>query len=192
MIIAHTWKFAEEKERQQLNPIASRNVDAAFGKELARQRITMLTFKQWLFWRKLQCLSDVRAPHLAAMVAEIYLVFLQKYQVSLHVPEILRTMMTLQSCYMIAQRLAADSERTLLGVAEIQQRFFYSALSRLYFQQKQYLRKAVELLYSMKPLSMKEQHAKGLGLLEKLAEGSVHFLVSRLREHRTSTRSGLR
>ncbi len=171
--IEHPHNFVEENEMRQMNPVLPEQIDSVFGRELAQERVTMLTCKQWLLWCKLKCLSDLRAPHLAAMITELYIYFLQKYQISLNLPEIIRTMMMLQTCHLLTQALKGEVEHSMGGVSDIQQRAFYSTLSRMYFQEKQYLIKAVELLYRAKPLPMCQQLEQSHDMLSRLADSQV-------------------
>ncbi len=166
--------MAGEKEKKLMNPSPPGLIDRRFGKELAKGRLGVITYKQWLFWTKLRCLNDLKVPYLGAMMAEGYLSFLQKYLLSLRVHEMIRTLMLLQSAHFITQSLKNEVER-IINMSELQQRFFYSALSRLFFQQKMYLHKLTELVFSLKPLPMKEQQEQTLRLLERLAEMKVYY-----------------
>lgn len=160
-----------------MNPFEPDKIEQAFGKILAKNKMTALVFKQWLLWNKIWCLRDLKVPYLSAMIAEVYLSFLQKYQITNKVHQILRVFMVLQTCHLLIQFMKKEIEN-FGGVAEIQQRFFYSTLSRLVFQEKQFLHKAVELLYSMKPLPMRERHEESLKFLSILADINVKKLLT--------------
>jgi hypothetical protein len=171
--IAKAWKFVPEKEKRQMNPINPANVDETFGKELAKQKMTVFTYKQWLLWNKLKCLGELKAHYLSATMAEYYLRFVQKYQLINGVPEILRAIMVLQTCHMLTEYLKADIDK-IVALPETSVRFFYSCLARLYFQKKQCLHKVVQLVYSMTPLPMKEQHERTIQLLTYLTTTKVY------------------
>jgi len=172
--IMKSYKFTEERVKRQINPITPEKINISFGKSLAKKRISVLKFKQWLLWSKQKCLSELKAPYLSAVICENYLSFVQKYQITMKIPEIYRISMMLQTCRFITDELTKEIEK-IINVNEIQQRFFYSALSRLYFQEKQYLHKLVHLVYSMKPLSMLEQYEKSLKMLNSFVSNNQNL-----------------
>ena len=147
--------FVKENENRTLNPIPQQLIEAAFSKELVKEKMSFMKAQQWLLWNKIACAARLSDPYALISISQNHLASLQEYLLNFGVNEITSALMMLQSYYLITQELSELSS-TLVKHKEIQQIFFYNGLSRLILKEKMYLHKVVELLYSIKLPVMKE------------------------------------
>ena len=177
------FEFSEESESKHINPITEDNIENSFVKELGKSELTVLRLKQWLLWSKIICLQQLKIPYLIFISFESYLQFLTQYQKLKSVPEMNSWLMMYQMHNKIRLKLfeviAKSNELT-----ELQQRFIYSSFSRFILNERQYLYKIVCKLYSIKSLSLNEQHEQNFKLLEYLLTSVKEFKEYIKRNHK--------